>query len=128
MALKPICFARPRESSFSTSSRSAGNRIRLRLEAIPPETVRPGGPAVLSPLTMDITKLAPGQAFGLVTRGGNEHNIAQCNVNASVKGVRKAHPDREYVTRTLRPSDKLGPITVKEVTLGIYPNSLNTRS
>jgi AefR-like transcriptional repressor, C-terminal domain len=37
MALKPICFARPRESPFSTSSQSAGNRISyLR------QTTRPG--------------------------------------------------------------------------------------
>lgn len=89
------------------------------VEAEPQEPVRIGTGTV-SPLTQLIVDLLPGRACLVPTGGGNEHKIAQRNVNARIKSVKRIYPDREYVTRTLKPGDKAGSAQIREVILGIY--------
>jgi hypothetical protein len=94
------------------------SKIRV-VEAEPLPLVRTGH-GVISRLTQMIINLEPGQAFGIPTRGPQHHKSVQRDVTARARAVRKMNPGREYSTRTINEGQKLGGMTVKTMTLGVY--------
>jgi hypothetical protein len=98
--------------------------------ADPPQPVH-FGTRELNVLTQSIMDLAPRQSLLIPTGGGNDHKIEQRDVNTRIKFIKRTHPDRNYVTRTLKPGDTLSTFTasgaksrdpeaVQEITLAIF--------
>jgi len=98
------------------------SKIRIA-EADPSEIDRGRGVIVLSPITKLLLELEPGHGFPIPTSDEEENKKMQRNCNVKIKAIRKQHPGRQYLTRTLHPGDKFdiaGKVTIKGLSLGVY--------